>query len=1007
MGHGSLPRVWDDVCERYADRTAVMVKTSTGVATVDFYELGMWTSQLASQLASRFGVKKGDNVLVLIDDGETAAAQIVAMLACMRIGAKWVASQENLAGDAEQHKLKYIVDDCQPVAGIAVGLNDKCTGAAKLARLGIHRVALLNLDGSLAYAEAMMGVKEFCPEDKCDAVDLYIQYTSGTTGVVKGVIETVRAFRNRISWLHSTFPFDSSTPLKLCCKRTPIGFVDSVAETFAPLFAGVGLWISGNAECKTDIVRLTADCDVVGKGSPKCVVSRIQMLPSQLRLVVKFGKAWDGLEYVFISGEPVSLDLVSDFRQWTSGTGVRLISLYGSTEVAGDAAFIELTHWAPEENLVTLVNRKEPVVRRPIGKPLSNVDVQVRRTEPGLPALDSAICEDFEVGELFVSGAAVASRYVSTEETVDPSFQPDGSYRTGDLGFRDSDDGNYYWVGRVDNQRKVRGIRIELEQVENELSNAWGIASAAICALVVNGTLLGFVRRCDTAEKNDSSLHALLQNGKVLAHHVPHKIVVVDSFPTTSTGKLDRPALEAGARQILQERISESDTHKTIENICCETLKLKTVDFSRSFKELGGDSLLAIKLFWELKRCGQTIHALNATEILTSASLDAAFFGIKGRVHPRLDETRPCELEQVRPAKKTRKASFDCIRWEYTMKRCVDAAPVTDNKYVYIGSHGFDFCKLCADTGKQLWTQSLGGRVQSSAAISADSKQLLVSTYTATEYDINGEETFPEGPAGGCLSCLNSVDGSIISQFSHPGLLKAPPTFSPENDVAWVGTYDAKVLEVRLPSLNLTRQVDVGGDVPGQLIPHKTLLLGATNRGRVFAISKESFQVQWEFLCGPIFGNVTLCSVGLEDCVIFGSVDEQIRCLQANNGKLLWSYKGDGAFFAPVTVSGHYVVIASHGKSVQLLNIKDGTPVWTTEVDAAVVAKPAVLKDEYIVVATTGGTVYLFDLKTGTNVANVRLPAEVFSSPCPINHGSTKDIIVGSRDDKVRRISFC
>jgi len=175
----------------------------------------------------------------------------------------------------------------------------------------------------------------------------------------------------------------------------------------------------------------------------------------------------------------------------------------------------------------------------------------------------------------------------------------------------------------------------------------------------------------------------------------------------------------------------------------------------------------------------------------------------------------------------------------------------------------------------------------------------------------------------------------------------------------------------------------------------------------VFAISKESFQVQWEFLCGPIFGNVTLCSVGLEDCVIFGSVDEQIRCLQANNGKLLWSYKGDGAFFAPVTVSGHYVVIASHGKSVQLLNIKDGTPVWTTEVDAAVVAKPAVLKDEYIVVATTGGTVYLFDLKTGTNVANVRLPAEVFSSPCPINHGSTKDIIVGSRDDKVRRISFC
>ena len=275
----------------------------------------------------------------------------------------------------------------------------------------------------------------------------YIMYTSGSTGQPKGVEGTHKAAVNRFEWMWRTYPFESG---ELCCLKSALSFVDSVWETFGPLLQGVALVIIPE-ETVFDPQRLAETlCD--------SKVTRIVLVPSLLRVllddVANLRSRLSSVKLWTSSGEALPIDLAKRFRE--EFPQATLLNLYGSSEMAGDVTCFEVGD----------LNELSSV---PIGKPMSNVQTFI---------LD-AYMKPVPVGargEIYVSGDCLARGYynrpaLTSERFVANPFcsrQIPRLFKTGDLG-RFLPDGNIDYFGRADNQIKLRGIRVELGEIESVL----------------------------------------------------------------------------------------------------------------------------------------------------------------------------------------------------------------------------------------------------------------------------------------------------------------------------------------------------------------------------------------------------------------------------------------------------------------------------------------------------------------------------------------------------------
>jgi amino acid adenylation domain-containing protein len=271
----------------------------------------------------------------------------------------------------------------------------------------------------------------------------YVIYTSGSTGRPKGVVGLHGATVNRLQWMWAEYPYAEDS---VGCQKTALSFVDSVWETFGGLLRGVRTIILNQNEV-TDIEKLIERLREEG-------VTRIVLVPSLLSALLgsrrELGADLPKLREWFVSGEELPSELSERFRDCVP-LG-RLINLYGSSEVAGDATYHEVGF--------------DGVA---IGRPITNCSVYVLDDEMRLlpPAVP---------GEIYVGGAGLARGYVGRPDLTAERFLPDcysdvpGSrmYRTGDLG-RWRTDGTIEFIGRRDQQIKVRGHRIELGEIETQL----------------------------------------------------------------------------------------------------------------------------------------------------------------------------------------------------------------------------------------------------------------------------------------------------------------------------------------------------------------------------------------------------------------------------------------------------------------------------------------------------------------------------------------------------------
>jgi amino acid adenylation domain-containing protein len=443
--------------------------------------------------------------------------------------------------------------------------------AGVLGREGVRLVCLDTEDDVQAVAEQSpldLGL-DLDPE-----MPAYVIYTSGSTGRPKGVVGAHRGALNRFHWMWRRYPF---TPGEVCAQKTSLTFVDSIWEVFGPLLAGVPAVVVPDSVVKDPRLLLETLAEARA--------TRLVLVPSLLRALLARPGGSSGLlpalRLWFTSGEALPVDLARLFREKVPhGT---LVNLYGSSEAAADSTGHE-------------VDPETDVARIPIGRPIANtrvyvLDATLRPVPRGVP------------GELYIGGAGLARGYLHRPELTAERFLPNpfeaGSrlYRTGDRA-RFRADGEIEYLGRVDHQVKVRGVRVELAEVEAALRREASVRDAVVVAQSGPGgsQLVAYVV-ARSGELRVFELRRALRD-RLPEPMVPAAIVVLEALPLTPSGKVDRLSLPAPDPVSAEMPFAAPNgpVEEVLAGIWDEVLGRRGVGAHDSFFDLGGHSLLATQL---------------------------------------------------------------------------------------------------------------------------------------------------------------------------------------------------------------------------------------------------------------------------------------------------------------------------------------------------------------------------------------------------------------------------
>ncbi|NUT79699.1 non-ribosomal peptide synthetase [Pseudomonas brassicacearum] len=428
----------------------------------------------------------------------------------------------------------------------------------------------------------------------------YVIYTSGSTGQPKGVGNTHAALAERLQWMQATYGLDATDVLM---QKAPISFDVSVWECFWPLITGSQLVLAGPGEHR-DPHRIAQLVQQFG-------VTTLHFVPPLLSLFVDepLSARCSSLRRLFSGGEALPAELRN--RVLAQLPAVQLHNRYGPTETA-----INVTHWYCTE---------ADGERSPIGRPLGNVlcrvlDSDLNPVPAGVP------------GELCIGGLGLARGYLgrpglSAERFVADPLGPAGArlYRTGDRA-RWSSDGVIEYLGRLDQQIKLRGFRVEPQEIEARLLAQDGVAQVAVLVRDTSAgpQLIGYYTASDVAQDQDELSHRLKTAlaAELPDYMVPAQLLRLDAMPLGPSGKLDRRALPEPQWQVREHVEPASPLEQQIAGIWRDVLGLARIGLRDDFFALGGHSLLATQI---ISRTRQTCDVELPLRTLFEASELGAF----------------------------------------------------------------------------------------------------------------------------------------------------------------------------------------------------------------------------------------------------------------------------------------------------------------------------------------------------------------------------------------------
>jgi amino acid adenylation domain-containing protein len=527
--------------------------------TMTYADLDHRANQLARFLRQS-GLRRGDRVGIWL---ERSSEMVVALLSVLKAGGVLLPLDPRMPLE----RLLFILQDAQ-----AAFLLTRDEMAHKLPNLS---TPLISLD--MKSAE----IASCSPDTLTSWIGLsdpvYVLYTSGSTGTPKGVLIPHRALLNHSLWVIETFGYSRST---VGIQYTSLSFDVSIGEIFDPLISG-GKLVIPHPDRYLDPDYLLELMKSVG-------VTTIDTVPPLLYMLLE-NKKFDlisTLEQIHCGGEAMPDDLPVLVHQRMEHT--RLYNLYGPTETTVDSFF----------HLCKPDHEQPPI---PIGRPISNTRVYI--LDSNLQPVPVGLA-----GELFIGGAGLAYGYLNRPKLTAETFLPDPftsipgerMYRTGDRA-RYRSDGTVEFLGRFDRQIKLRGMRVELGEIESVLLRHPRIERAIVEPAQTDqegssGYLVAYLLAEDGQISPDELKNYL--KTKLPEYMLPADYVFLDAIPLLPSGKVDLQALRALGTDRPRPAVSRrayTALEKVIVQIWEEVLGIHTVGVDEDFFFLGGHSLLAIR----------------------------------------------------------------------------------------------------------------------------------------------------------------------------------------------------------------------------------------------------------------------------------------------------------------------------------------------------------------------------------------------------------------------------
>ena len=521
---------------------------------VTYRELNNQSNRLANYLIKQ-GVKPGYKVVLYF---ERSIEMIVAILGTLKSGAAYVPINPS----TPKERFDFLLSDLENPIIIS--------GQKKLDNIKeTHKVIQVG-ESSQEPTEA--------PFVKIDAHSTsVVLYTSGSTGYPKGVLLSHKSLVNRIIWDTKEY---MHSPDDIVLQHASYNFDFSILEIFMALANGGKLVLARpkfNYE-SSYLVELIQNEKITKMGS----------VPSLLKAYINLStfENCTSLKQVFLGGETLHYNLQNLFFKKSTA---ELMNIYGPTE-----ASISVLNWACKRN------DENKIV--PIGFPVANMEIYLL-DENKQPIADG------EVGEIYIAGVGVANGYFKRPELTEKHFikipfvnnGKDVVYKTGDLG-KKLPNGAYQFIGRKDSQIKIRGLRIELEEIEYYLNLNENITSSVVSKIDADDgvdKLVAYVIPIPGSKLNINEI-----KGDLIKHlpdyMVPSLFVQMGEFPMNLNGKVNRDNLPYPDKLNLLSNntysSAENETQKRLIHIWEKVLKIKPIGINDAFYDIGGDSLAFLEM---------------------------------------------------------------------------------------------------------------------------------------------------------------------------------------------------------------------------------------------------------------------------------------------------------------------------------------------------------------------------------------------------------------------------
>ncbi|HEU4508572.1 MAG TPA: amino acid adenylation domain-containing protein [Pyrinomonadaceae bacterium] len=598
----SVIELFDKNVAQFPTKTAI----TCGEQQLTYSELAQRANRLANFLISH-GATAGTLVAVYSDDSINL---ITAILATLKAGATFVPLDTRLP----EQRLKLLLSLAPPQFLITESHLVKPLTALTQSALKVICLDAAFATDSASHLDHLFDYHDYTdasvPPLSSDPDQLsYIYFTSGSTGLPKPIAGRLKGIAHFIDWEIHELELTSDVRVSHLLAAT---FDGSLRDIFVPLCAGGTMCVPADRDIVLDGRALLQWLDHEQ-------ITLVHCVPSMLRAMVNEemdADALQNLNHVVLAGEPL---MGRDVKSWKQvyGERVEFVNLYGTSETTM-AKFCYRVKAGDEQREVM-----------PIGQPIAGaaaliVDEKGRPCSPGM------------VGEIYIQTPYRSLGYYRQPELTSEAFIPnplsddpsDIVYRTGDLA-RVLPDGNFEFLGRRDHQVKIRGVRVELAEVERVLASHDGVAHSAVIALDdAHGYqyLCAYVELAGERTTAEIAEHA---EAHLPDYMLPSAYVVLDQLPQTLSGKVDRRALAALGANQREERgpyeRPQTPLEEIVASIWSQVLGLEEVGRDENFFRLGGHSLLATQVLSRVREvCGVEVSLRHLFEAPTVRGVVAA-----------------------------------------------------------------------------------------------------------------------------------------------------------------------------------------------------------------------------------------------------------------------------------------------------------------------------------------------------------------------------------------------